>query len=123
MTKKKYKLDGYYKHKTKWTRQEIEQNVLELYPCPVGRDVDPEEICEVMVKREEELERQVEYFKSREMFAEPTDDCYHYYIFEYNGKKVDKCLQRFLGCMVHGHKDPNCPSYVDPSTTHPLHTS
>lgn len=86
-----YKLDGYYKVQTKFTLQQLEQQVLAQIPMPrmqVGEDFDHDddaltdwrERCKIVLK---DLEFQ---HRLKGRFAETEDDVeYHEYVFEFHG--------------------------------------
>jgi hypothetical protein len=109
-TRKKVKLDGYYKEPLTFDRKKLEKEAKSLHPTPAN--VTDYHLMEIHFNREAELDRLIQEHKDAGDFAESEADMrYKHYVYQYHG------------CMYHGHLDEDCPMKYQPQDLHPLHKS
>ena len=111
-TKRRTKLDGYYKEKLTRDRKDLKKIVATQIPFP--DNCTESYRLRLQEDREKELDRLIEVHKNIGDYAETFEDNrYKHYVYQYHG------------CMYHGHlpEDGSCHMSYRPEDLHPLHKS
>ena len=110
VTKKRVKLDGYYKQPLTFDKRMLEKEVKSMHPAPAN--ATDNNLLEVIANRKAELERLIQDHKDIGDYAESYADMrFRHHVFQYHG------------CMHHGHLGESCPMNYRDADKHPLQKS
>jgi hypothetical protein len=76
-------VDGYYKERIRYTHEEFKAQVDVENPFPPSPS--PQEILEVVIKRERELEIKLLYATDNGLLAFDEKECFRHHVYEFNG--------------------------------------